>query len=141
MGWTLLRTRRWLKYRDFTNNGEQNKTPQTLSSLGTLVEQPSPEACSIRRLAFIQELSNGTHGDRDGPIVDVNIAIAIIEAIERGFERQRLANANYRKNAARQPGPPGSTQRGTHRYRKVVTNSPILRISEKTGREQLPAVS
>jgi AraC family transcriptional regulator len=53
--------RKTLEIASHTHN-EQNKTPQTLSSRGTLVEKPSPEACSITRLAFIQELGNGTHG-------------------------------------------------------------------------------
>jgi hypothetical protein len=36
-----------LKYRATTAERDQNKTPQTLSSHGTPVEQPSPEVCSI----------------------------------------------------------------------------------------------
>jgi addiction module HigA family antidote len=32
-------------------NSPQNKTPQTHSSRGTYVDQPSPKCCSIRRLS------------------------------------------------------------------------------------------
>jgi hypothetical protein len=38
----------------------QNKTPQTRSSRGTYVDQPSPKCCSIESIGERRELVNGT---------------------------------------------------------------------------------
>jgi hypothetical protein len=40
--------------------GTKQNVPDSKSH-GTLVEQPSPEVCSIRRVACVEELGNGTH--------------------------------------------------------------------------------
>jgi hypothetical protein len=40
-------------------NSAQNKTPQTRSSRGTYVDQPSPKCCSITRLNGSRTLVNG----------------------------------------------------------------------------------
>ncbi len=55
---------------DFHQRQHQNKTPQTQTSRGTLVEQPSPEAYSTARLSLGQLLGNGTDVGRGlSPII------------------------------------------------------------------------
>lgn len=44
----------------FIHRREQNKTPQTQRVMGRPVEQPSPEAYSVRRLPSGHEVGNGT---------------------------------------------------------------------------------
>src|ERR1700685_1400357 len=43
----------------YCENSAQNKTPQTQSSHGTLVDQPSPKCCSRRRLKQGPKAVNG----------------------------------------------------------------------------------
>jgi hypothetical protein len=61
--------RRLAKYPDRTNNAHKTKRPRLFGVMGRLVEQPSPEVCSIKRVTAIRELENGTPVGTYGPMV------------------------------------------------------------------------